>query len=65
MNALYLFYLYLALGLATGLAFVSVGVTRVLRPITVTIGARILLLPAAIVLWPYILLRWMKAGGRQ
>ena len=40
--------LYAAVGLITALAFVSVGVTRVLpHAIPVTIGARILLLPGA------------------
>jgi hypothetical protein len=55
--------LYAAVGLLTALAFVSVGVTRVLpQPVPVTIGARILLLPGAAAFWPYVLLRWRKSG---
>jgi hypothetical protein len=47
-------------------AFVSVGATRVLdHPVSMTIGARILLLPAATALWPYILLRWIRASRPQ
>jgi hypothetical protein len=52
--------LYAAFGLATALAFVTFGVTRV-QPAAVTLGARILLLPGAAALWPYVLMRWLKA----
>ena len=51
--------LYVVAGLVVGLAFVLCGVTRV-QPAPVTIGARILLLPAAISLWPIVLSRWLK-----
>ena len=51
--------LYVVAGLVVGLAFVVCGVTRV-QPAPVTIGARILLLPAAISLWPIVLSRWLK-----
>ena len=51
--------LYLVAGLVVGLAFVVCGVTRV-QPAPVTIGASILLLPAAISLWPIVLSRWLK-----
>jgi hypothetical protein len=55
--------LYALAGLLTALAFVTMGVTRVLpHPAPVTIGARILLIPAAIALWPYVLYRWRNAG---
>jgi hypothetical protein len=55
--------LYCVAGLVTALAFVIFGVTRVLpHPVPVTIGARILLLPGAAALWPYVLIRWLKAG---
>jgi hypothetical protein len=54
--------LYAAAGIAIGLAFVAVGVTRVLpEPMPVTLGARILLFPGAAALWPYVLMRWLKA----
>jgi hypothetical protein len=58
----YAFLLYVAAGLATGAAFVAAGVTRVLpHPASFTLGARLLLLPAAAALWPYVLMRWIKA----
>ncbi len=53
---------YAAVGAITALAFVSFGVSRVLpHPMPVTVGARILILPGAVALWPYILVRWRKA----
>ena len=52
--------LYAATGLATALAFVTFGVTRV-QPASVSLGARILILPGAAALWPYVLFRWLKA----
>jgi hypothetical protein len=54
--------LYAMAGVVTALAFVSVGISQVLRPpMPATIGARILLLPGAFALWPYVLIRWRKA----
>jgi len=54
--------LYAAAGVAIGLAFVAFGVTRVLpEPAPVTLGARILLLPGAAALWPYVLMRWLTS----
>jgi hypothetical protein len=53
---------YLAIGVAVGLAFVSVGVVRV-QHAPVTLGARILLLPGATLLWPLIVSRWIRAVG--
>jgi hypothetical protein len=65
MFAVYALYLYVFLGLLVGLAFVILGVTRVLpEPTTVTIGARILLLPFSLAAWPYILWRWSRAKAR-
>jgi hypothetical protein len=52
--------LYVLLGIVTAVAFVSFGVTRVL-PYTMTVGARILVLPGAAALWPYVLVRWLKS----
>jgi hypothetical protein len=54
---------YAATGLVTGLAFVSVGIARV-QAAPVTIGARLLLLPAAAALWPLVLARWLRAGRK-
>ena len=53
--------LYVAAGVVTALAFVSFGVTRV-QPAPVSLGARILILPGAAALWPYVLARWLKAA---
>jgi hypothetical protein len=55
--------IYALVGVVTALAFVTIGVTKVLpRPVPVAIGARILLLPAAAALWPYVLFRWRYRG---
>ena len=57
--------LYVIVGAATALAFVTFGIARVLPPGTpVTFGARMLLWPGAALLWPYVLLRWVKARTR-
>jgi hypothetical protein len=57
---------YAAAGVITAVAFVIYGVARVLpHPVSVTVGARILFIPAAALLWPYVLARWLKSGGRR
>ena len=57
--------LYAVLGAVIALAFVTFGIARVLPAGTpVTLGARLLLWPGAALLWPYVLLRWVKAGTR-
>jgi hypothetical protein len=59
---LYAFGLYVAVGVAVGIAFACYGVTRVLEhPTTVSLGARILLFPASAALWPLVLRRWLSA----
>ena len=56
-------YLYVLIGVVTAVAFLIFGVTRVFaHPMPVTIPARILLLPGATVLWPYVLVRWLGSG---
>ena len=58
--------LYAAAGAVTAFAFVSVGISRVLpHPVPATLGARILLLPGAFALWPYILIRWRRARSQR
>jgi hypothetical protein len=53
--------LYAVVGAVTALAFVTFGIARVLPAGTpVTLGARVLLMPGATLLWPYVLLRWVK-----
>lgn len=61
MIILYAAALYAVLGFVTAAAFVTIGVTRV-QPQPVSAGARALLFPAAAVLWPYIVVRWLKAA---
>jgi hypothetical protein len=54
--------IYAAAGVAVAAAFVASGVTRVLpAPAPVTAGARVLIFPGAAALWPYVLIRWLKA----
>ena len=60
MVLLYALGLYALLGIVIAVAFVSFGVTQVL-PYSMTIGARILVLPGAAALWPYVLVRWLTA----
>jgi hypothetical protein len=58
--------IYALVGVVTALAFVTNGVTKMLpRPVLVTFEARILLLPAAAALWPYVSFRWRHCGRRR
>jgi len=59
---LYALLLYVAIGVVFGAAFIAAGVSHVLpgHP-SFTLGARLLLLPAAAALWPYVLIRWLRA----
>lgn len=63
---LYAATLYIAAGIAIGIAFVLFGVTRVLEhPAPVSVGARILLFPASAALWPLVLTRWLRTTARR
>jgi hypothetical protein len=54
---------YAVAGLCIAVAFVTFGVTQILgMPTSMTAGARILIFPGAAVLWPYVLLRWLRSG---
>jgi hypothetical protein len=53
--------LYGVVGVIAALAFVAFGVTRV-QPAPMSVGARILILPGAAALWPYVAFRWWKAA---
>jgi hypothetical protein len=58
--------LYLVAGLVTAVAFVTFGVKSVLPPSTTMTGpARVMLLPGAIALWPYVLYRWLSAPAAR
>jgi hypothetical protein len=53
---------YAAAGAVIAAAFLVFGVSRVLpAPAPVTLGARVLLFPGALALWPYVLVRWLKS----
>jgi hypothetical protein len=55
---------YVGIGVLTAFLFVIFGISHVLpRSATVTLGARVLFLPAAAALWPYVLLRWLTSRG--
>ena len=63
MTLLYAVSAYAALGLLVAIAFITIGVTRVLEPPRpVTIAARLLIVPGAIVLWPYVLRQWFRGA---
>ena len=58
--------IYAAAGVVVALAFVAFGIARVLpQPMPVTLGARILVLPGAAALWPYVLARWRRARSAR
>ena len=58
---LFLAALYLGIGVIVALAFVTIGIGRAMPDAgTVTIGARILILPGSIMLWPIVLRRWLN-----
>ena len=63
MIVLYGLAIYAVVGIIVASAFVVAGVSKVLpEPAALTFGARLLLLPGAFLLWPYVVLRWLKAG---
>lgn len=51
--------LYVGAGALVALAFAAVGAPNLVRQTPVTIGARLLLIPGAILFWPLILKRWL------
>lgn len=48
---------YAVAGFCVALGFVTVGLQQVM-PASYTLGARILIVPGAFALWPYVLYRW-------
>lgn len=57
--------LYAGTGLIVAGAFALVGAPRLIGEtpdaVPVSLGARLLLIPGAVLLWPLILTRWLKA----
>ena len=56
---------YALCGTIIAVAFAFFGVRRVLPHVSVTPGAQLLLLPAAVALWPLVLGRWLQLQKRQ
>jgi hypothetical protein len=57
---------YTALGAVVALGFVVSGIAHIPpHPSRVTFGARTLLFPAALVLWPLILRRWITGRASR
>jgi len=54
---------YALAGAIVAVAFVVLGLRRVVPHASVTVGARLLLLPGAVALWPLVLARWIKPRG--
>ena len=53
---------YVAAGLAIAIFFLVDGAERILpEPASVTLGARILLLPGAVLIWPVVLRRLLRS----
>lgn len=61
---LYTAALYATAGIVTAVAFAAFGVTQV-QPAAMSLGARILIVPGAAVLWPYVLASWAAVVLRK
>lgn len=56
---------YLGIGLGIAVPFVLAGIPHVMgAPVALTAGARLMLIPGAVALWPIVLRRWLGAGAR-
>ena len=53
--------LYAAAGIGVGVAFAMAGAGQVLPGSSFSCGARLMIFPGAAVLWPYVLLRWLRS----
>ena len=57
----YTLYAYAALGVAFGLAFVTVGVKRIdSQAIGSSVGFRVLIFPGSVAFWPLLFRRWIS-----
>ena len=52
---------YAAVGAAIGVAFAIFGIGQLLPHVSATPGARLILLPGMVALWPLVLGRWLKS----
>lgn len=58
-------YAYLVIGAGVALGFVTIGVARVDHAAKGVYAFRALLIPGALMLWPYIVLRWWRAVRQE
>ena len=56
---------YAVIGSFIAIPFVVFGISRVMPRASVTPGARLLLLPGAVALWPLVLARWLRSGSSR
>jgi hypothetical protein len=56
---------YAVIGSLIAIPFVVFGISRVMPRASVTPGARLLLLPGAVALWPLVLARWLRSGSSR
>ncbi|MGE3247045.1 MAG: hypothetical protein AB7F96_15665 [Beijerinckiaceae bacterium] len=55
--------IYACIGILVAIPFAIAGAHRILdEPAHMTAGARLAIVPGAIVLWPIVLRRWLAAG---
>ena len=54
---------YAVVGSLIAIPFVVFGISQVMPRASVTPGARLLLLPGAVALWPLVLARWLRSGS--
>lgn len=55
---------YGVIGMVVALAFAARGAGRLLpQSAPISAGARLLLVPGAFLLWPYLVIRWLRSGG--
>lgn len=54
---------YAAGGAITAFAFAIYGASRLVPGAQLSLGARLLLIPGALMLWPLIVKRWLVRGG--
>jgi hypothetical protein len=61
MGLVYAGALYLLIGLGVAVTFVAAGIPRALGgAVAMTLGARLIIVPGAVLLWPLVLRRWLE-----
>jgi len=56
---------YAIVGITVAVAFFLFGVARNMPQASLTIGARVLLLPGAVALWPLVLHGWIRSRATR